>query len=61
LFPFFLSPVSSIISVIFCFFKAFKVRVNLLCFNSVADQGELAMQRGLGGFPHERLHQEAKK
>jgi hypothetical protein len=49
------------ITVIFCSFKASLVKVNLLSFNASTDQGELAMQRGLGGFPHERLHQEARK
>jgi hypothetical protein len=36
--------------VIFFSFKALRVKFNLLSFNSAADQGELAMQRGLVGF-----------
>ena len=61
---------------IFSSFSASRVKVNLLSFNSSTDQGELAMQRGLGtaafewetshskralAFPHERLHQDAMK
>ena len=61
---------------IFSSFKALRVEVNLFSFSSPTDQGELAMQRGLGrgfqgadagsahsplAFPHERLHQDAMK